>query len=315
MQTCLVTGVAGFIGSHLAERLLREGFQVIGLDSFTDNYPITFKKANLIGLQKNKSFRFIEADLLQTDLRSLLTRVDFVFHEAALPGVRQSWGTTFNHYVRNNILATQNLLEAAIAIPLKALIVASSSSVYGNTSIHPFSESAPTQPVSPYAVSKLAAEQLCSTYFHNYGIPIIILRYFTVIGPRQRPDMAVHKFITSLLTQNQIVVFGDGEQSKDFVVVDDVVESNILAMSSNYMGETFNIGSGESTTVNQVIHLLSEMLGKETKVCFGDKAKGDVTYSAANIEKARHCLGFTSRWTITDGLRAQHDYMRFTLTH
>src|SRR3990172_3831340 len=242
-KTCLVTGVAGFVGSHLAERLIRDGHFVIGVDCFSDYYPRWMKENNLAQLRRDARFHFIEADLLELDLAALLRgesssirqramgdnarwdagdgHVDYVFHLAAQAGVRESWGRNFDIYVRSNILTTQRLLEAAKELPLMKLVYASSSSVYGDAEAFPTSEDVTPHPVSPYGVTKLAGEHLCLLYWRNYGVPAVGLRYFTVYGPRQRPDMAFHRFIRAILEGMEIPVYGDGEQTRDFTYVDD----------------------------------------------------------------------------------------------
>lgn len=220
----LVTGCAGFIGSHLCERLLSAGETVWGVDIFTDYYDSSIKRRNLASYRDHQGFTFIEADLAQDDLRPLLESVDCVFHTAGQPGVRGSWGDQFDVYLRNNIHATQRLLESIKTVGKEIRVVySSSSSVYGNTDQLPTSETALPRPYSPYGMTKLAAEQLCLLYFDNYKIPVTALRYFTVYGPRQRPDMAFHLFIKSIVRDEPIVILGDGEQTRDFTYVDDKI--------------------------------------------------------------------------------------------
>ena len=302
MSKCLVTGVAGFIGSHLAERLIREGHEVIGADCFTDYYPRIYKERNLELLLRDRRFNFYEANLIDMDLVRLLEDVDYVFHEAAQAGVRASWGDNFQIYTENNVLATQRLLEAAKEVKLRKFIYASSSSVYGDAETFPTSEEVKPKPISPYGVTKLAGEHLCHLYWKNFGVPVVILRYFTVYGPRQRPDMAFHKFIKAILNGEEIVVYGDGNQSRDFTFVDDVVEANILAMDADAVGEVFNIGGGSRVTVNQTIEMLKKTIGNSVEVKYIRAQKGDVKHTAADITNAKEVLGYNPKVKLDEGL-------------
>src|SRR5579875_1591040 len=243
---CLITGAAGFIGSHLAERLLAEGHEVCGIDAFTDCYPRQIKERNIEGISASNRFDFIEGDLLRLPLVALLDGVDWVFHLAAQAGVRQGWGNEFVRYIDANVLATQRLLEAAVrAGNVRRFICASSSSVYGEAACLPVNEAAPLRPVSPYGVTKVATEQLCMLYHRNCGLPVVILRYFTVYGPRQRPDMAFYRFCSALINQQPALVYGDGLQTRDVTYVDDVVEANVLAATvPAAVGLAFNIAGG-----------------------------------------------------------------------
>ena len=305
----LITGVAGFIGSSLADSLLDKGHKVVGIDCFTDYYPKEVKMANLAKALKNDNFTLIAKDMLDIDLASLLENVEYVFHEAAQPGVRKSWGRDFNIYVKNNILATQHLLEAAKDLPLKKLVFASSSSVYGNVEI-PTRESTLPKPISPYGVSKLAAENLCSLYYHNYKMPMAALRYFTVYGPRQRPDMAFNKFIRKISRGEEITIYGKGDQSRDFTYIDDVVNSNILAAYSDSVGEVFNIGGGSRITINDAIKKIECLLNKDAKVRYEETQRGDVMDTSSDITKARKILGYVPSVEITEGLRREIDWLR-----
>jgi len=254
--TCLVTGAAGFIGSHLAEALVARGYRVIGVDAFVDFYPRSMKEANLRDLRQAPTFQFIEADLRTTDLVTLLTGIDYVFHLAAQAGVLTSWGDGFTAYVEHNVLATQRLLEAAQQRGVRRVIYASSSSVYGETPTLPAREDSPPLPISPYGVTKLAAEHLCRLYTIGHELPTISLRYFTVYGPRQRPDMAFHKFIHALLRDEPIPVYGDGEQSRDFTYVGDIVAATLAAMGHGVPGACYNLGGGVQVTVKEVLDLI-----------------------------------------------------------
>ncbi len=298
----VITGVAGFIGSTLAEELLLEGHTVIGIDCFTDYYERSIKESNLKGLRSKKNFTFIEGDLLSVDLIKLLKDVKVVFHEAGQPGVRKSWGVNFNAYIQNNILATQVLLEAATKCSLKHLIYASSSSVYGNAEMYPTREDVLPRPVSPYGVTKLACEHLCNAYQANYNLPIVILRYFTVFGPRQRPDMAFHKFIRAALDNQPITVFGNGLQTRDFTYVKDIVKANMLIIDKGIEQGLFNIGGGSRTTINDIIKIIGDNLGKKLEIQYKDVEKGDVKHTAADTSKARKELGFQPRHNLKEGL-------------
>ncbi len=299
----LVTGAAGFIGSAVCERLLAQGHEVVGVDCFTDYYPRRLKEANLAPSRDHRSFRFLEDDILDLDLPRLLGEVEVVIHLAAQAGVRASWGAEFTHYTHHNILATQALLEAAKEAGLGRLVYASSSSVYGDTDDLPMREDSLCRPVSPYGVTKLAAEHLCSLYHHNFGLDTVSLRYFTVYGPRQRPDMAFHRFIKALLTGGEIRLFGDGSQSRDFTYVDDIVEATIAAAAvPQARGGIFNLGGGARVSVNQVIAWLEEITGRRAVVRRLEVAKGDVRQTEADTSRARRVLGFAPRYHLKRGL-------------
>jgi len=319
----LVTGVAGFIGSHLAERLLARGYEVIGVDCFTDYYARSLKERNLAdvmgraGPQRAQPghFQFVEADLCTAELASLLEGVNYVFHQAAQAGVRTSWGEQFDTYVRDNIMATQRLLEASLPFlaaenaSLQRVILASSSSVYGNSEDLPLRESSPCRPYSPYGVTKLAAENLGMLYYHNFGVPVIILRYFTVYGPRQRPDMAFHRFLKAIFSGEPITVYGDGEQTRDYTYITDAVEANLLACHSS-AGRVYNIGGGSRVTVNEVIRMMEEITGIKATVKYVAPQYGDVRHTWADTSLARRELGFRPRVNLREGLRAQIAWLR-----
>lgn len=307
----LVTGCAGFIGSHLVERLLEEGHDVVGIDSFTDYYPREMKENNIRDALKDDNFRFIAKDILKLDMGDLLKGVDYVFHQAAQAGVRHSWGKSFDVYTRNNILATQRLLEACKNSCIKKFIYASSSSVYGDTEALPMKEVDVPKPVSPYGVSKLAGEHLCYLYWRNYKIPSISLRYFTVYGPRQRPDMAFHKFIKVLLEGDEIGVYGDGKQTRDFTFISDTIDANILAMNSEINNaEIFNIGGGSRKTLNEVIEIIENITGEKTKTRYIEKQKGDMRHTYADISNARDKLGYNPRVGLEEGLKKEVEWMK-----
>ncbi len=302
---CLVTGVAGFIGSRLAERLLELGYKVLGIDKFSDYYPRFYKELNVRSLLKNPDFNLIEADLLSVDLEAILSNVDYVFHEAAQPGVRASWGRSFEAYLSDNVLATQRLLEHLKGKPVRKLIYASSSSIYGDAETLPTQETVSPKPISPYGVTKLAAENLCYLYHKNYQIPFVALRYFTTYGPRQRPDMAFHKFIVAALQGREVTIYGDGSQSRDFIYVDDVVEASVLAMEAEVNGETINVGTGASTPIKSVIKLIEDEVNVEVKAFHHERFKGDVKHTCADISKARKLLGFKPSVGLREGLKRE----------
>jgi UDP-glucuronate 4-epimerase len=301
---CLVTGAAGFIGSHLSEALIREGQDVIGLDAFIPYYPRFMKEGNLAGLRGEPRFTLHEVDLRTDDLAGVLEGVDVVFHLAAMPGLVRSW-SDFDLYATCNLQGTQRLLEAARQAGVRHVIHGSTSSVYGRMALG--DEETPLQPYSPYGVTKLAAEQLCQAYARNYDVPVTILRLFSVYGPRQRPDMAYHIFVRALLAGEPLTVFGDGEQTRSNTYVADCV-SGILAawrQPEQSIGEVFNIGGGQVVSLNRVIAILGQQLGVEPRVLHAPARPGDQRETAANIEKARRRLGYTPRTTIEEGLHAQ----------
>ena len=306
----LVTGAAGFIGSHLCEYLIEKGLTVAGIDNFMDYYPRSIKESNIAVLRKDRSFQFGEATLLGVDLAELLNGVDVVFHQAAQAGVRASWGRSFKIYSDNNILATQMLLEACKESPVKKFVYASSSSVYGDTGDLPMRESSLPSPVSPYGVSKLAGEHLSRLYYKNFGIPAVSLRYFTVYGARQRPDMAFHRFFRWALEDKPLEVYGDGEQSRDFTHVDDIVESNWLAFEKAFPGEVFNIGGGSRITLNEVIEIIEEIVGRELELHYQGVQKGDVRHTMADMTKAKEKLGYKPKVSIQEGLQTEYEWIR-----
>ncbi len=309
MKVC-VTGAAGFIGSRLSRRLLDEGRDVIGVDCLTDYYPRWIKRRNLAPLLSNRRFEFVEADLNVMPLGRLLGRVTSVFHLAAQAGVRASWGKTFASYLHHNIAATQRLLEAAKDRPLGKLVFASSSSVYGLTPDLPMTESSPLLPVSPYGVTKCSAEQLVSLYHQNFGLPTVSLRFFTVYGPGQRPDMAFHKFFKAILEGREIPVFGDGSQTRDFTYVDDIVEALIRAERTAPAGEVYNVGGGHRERLSSLFALFGEITGLAVKVRTLAMQKGDAPHTFASILKAERDLGYAPKTALRDGLEREWAYVR-----
>jgi nucleoside-diphosphate-sugar epimerase len=301
----LVTGVAGFVGSHLATTLLAEGREVIGIDAFTDYYAREIKEANLATLRGAKHFHFIEGALQRTDLPRALEGVSHVFHLAGQPGVRKSWGRDFASYTSDNVEATQHLLEAVKGRPIERLVYASSSSVYGDDVAIPMREDARVAPVSPYGVTKLAAEHLCHLYAVNYAVPTVSLRYFTVYGPRQRPDMAFHRFITAAFTDRPVVLYGDGAQTRDFTFVADVVAATIAAGDRGLPGAVYNIGGGSRVSVNDVLRLVERVTGRSLRVERAPSQKGDMRDTFADTSRARAEIGFAPAVALADGLAAE----------
>jgi nucleoside-diphosphate-sugar epimerase len=304
---CLVTGVAGFIGSHLAERLLEDGHEVLGVDAFTSYYPRSFKEANLRALRDSRRFTFLEADLATTEMAPLLDGRDWVFHSAAQAGVRASWGQSFEIYTACNITATQRLLEAAVRAPrLQRLVYASSSSIYGDAPELPVTEETLPKPVSPYGVTKLAAEHLCTLYWHNFQVPVVSLRYFTVYGPRHRPDMSFHIFGKALLEGGEIVVFGDGRQTRDFTYIADVVEANMCAARTpGVEGRVFNIAGGSRVSLREAIETLEDLSGRAARLRHVAVALGDVRDTYADTSLAQRLLGYAPRVGLREGLAAE----------
>ena len=306
----VVTGAAGFIGSSLCRELLAGGHDVTGIDAFTDYYPRWIKERNIAALRGRPGFELLEEDLDAMDLAPVLAGADAVFHLAAQAGVRASWGRSFDIYTRNNIQVTQKLLEASRDLGLKKFVHASSSSVYGLTPVLPMAETNPVQPLSPYGVSKLAAEHLCFLYFKNFGVPAVSLRFFTVYGPSQRPDMAFHKFFKAIAEDREFVVFGDGRQTRDFTFVADIVRANLAALDSGRPGETYNIGGGHRRTLADVIRVMEGVSGAAARIRWADRQKGDVPDTWADIAKARRDLDYSPRTELEDGLRQEWLWVR-----
>jgi UDP-glucose 4-epimerase len=305
----LVTGGAGFIGSTLAETLLARGADVVGLDCFTDYYPRANKEANLAGARAHPRYTFVEDAVQSADLAQLLDGVTHVFHLAAQAGVRKSWGRDFSTYTSNNIEATQVLLEACVRRPMTRFVYASSSSVYGDGVPIPMREDALPQPVSPYGVSKLAAEQLCYLYFVNYSVPTVSLRYFTVYGPRQRPDMGFHRFLKAAHGGLPITLYGDGEQTRDFTFVADAVRATADAGTAGVPGRVYNIGGGSRVTVNHVLGIIGQLVPRPLDIRREAPQKGDMHDTYADTALARADLGFRPQATLEDGLRAEYEWL------
>lgn len=295
----LVTGCAGFIGSNLVDELLRRGYEVVGIDCLTECYPREIKEANMADALNHKNFEFVEENILSLEE---FPDVDYVFHEAALAGVRDSWGKGFEMYSRNNVEATQKILEFYKTSNIKKFVFASSSSVYGVAKL-PMREDSLLKPLSPYGATKLACENLCYLYWANYGIPTISLRYFNVYGPRQRRDTAIYKFVKAILNDGVVTVFGDGTQTRDFTFVGDVVEANMLAVNSEGGGKIFNVGGGNGISVNELIKKIEKAIGKRAKIKHTEKQKGDVKDTWADTSKISAKLNWKPKVEIERGLR------------
>ncbi len=312
-MNALVTGVAGFIGSTLAERLLQSGANVVGIDCFTDYYPRPLKERNLGGLRAQPNFTFIESRLQDANLPALLADRTHVFHLAAQAGVRKSWGRDFSIYTVNNIEATQVLLEACVNRPIERVVYASSSSVYGDNVSMPMREDALPQPVSPYGVTKLAAEQLCYLYHVNHGVPTVALRYFTVYGPRQRPDMGFNRFLRAAIHRQPISLYGDGEQTRDFTFVEDAVAATIAAATRGIPGRVYNIGGGSRVSINDVLDMIGRVTGHPPIVSNDSAQKGDMRHTYADTSLARADLRFTPTVDLERGLAAEYGWLKDTL--
>jgi UDP-glucuronate 4-epimerase len=307
----LVTGAAGFIGSNLSDRLLADGHDVVGVDSFTNYYDPAIKRSNIGAALDHNRFTLVNEDILTADLDRLLDGIDVVFHQAGQPGVRLSWADGFETYTRLNILATQCLLEAAARHPLQRFVYASSSSLYGAAERYPTNEGDVPAPMSPYGVTKLAAEHLCSLYHRNFGVPTVSLRYFTVYGPRQRPDMATHRLIDSAITGSEFMMFGDGTQIRDFTYVGDVVNANVAASSKpDAIGSVFNIGGGSTATMHDVVAAVTESVGTAPNMTFSETALGDVFRTGADITAAGAVLGWKPSVDLALGVVHQVEAVR-----
>jgi UDP-glucuronate 4-epimerase len=304
----LVTGCAGFIGSHLTESLLADGHDVVGVDALIDTYPRAVKLANLERAMEFDGFRFLATDLLTSQLDALVEECDAIFHLAAEPGVRASWGERFASYTRNNVLATQGLLEAAKRWPDKRVVFASS--IYGDAELLPTPEGVLPRPFSPYGVTKLAAEHLCDLYHANYGVETVALRYFSTYGPRQRPDMAFHRFCRAALRREPLTIFGNGEQTRDFTFVADVVAATrAAAISPAARGRVYNVGGGSRVSVNEALEVIVSFAGRPLEVRHLESEKGDVRDTGADTSRARRELGFNPTTSVEAGLQAEFEWM------
>lgn len=320
MARALVTGVAGFIGSTLADRLLADGHEVVGVDSFEDYYPRAMKAANLARASESPRFTLVEGNLLDLGapdkgcgcaplLRRAIAESDHVYHLAAQAGVRASWGRSFRTYAENNVLATQLLLEECRHADVKKVVYASSSSVYGDSRELPLREDSACRPLSPYGVTKLAGEHLCGLYLSNFDVPTVSLRFFSVYGPRQRPDMAFHRFIRALLSDQEIAVFGDGEQTRDFTYVDDIV-NGVMAATDAPEGLVLNLGGGSRISLLDALRAIEEATGIPMRPRLQAREAGDVRHTWADVTRAHRMLAFEPKTSLVEGLRREFEWLR-----
>lgn len=312
MGISVVTGAAGFIGSHVTETLLSQGQRVIGIDHFNDYYSPELKRQNIASFIDHPNFKLIEGDIQFLDWNLLLEDVDVIYHQAAQAGVRASWGTSFRAYTERNINATQVILEAAKdAKKLKRFVYASTSSIYGNAETLPTAETIAPLPVSPYGITKLAAERLGGLYHDNFGVPFCSLRYFTVYGPRQRPDMGFHKFYKAAIEGKAIDVFGDGRQTRDFTFISDAVSANLAAANCDAAnGQIFNIGGGSRVVLEDVLDLMGDIMGQPIVRNYIDQARGDARHTAADVTKAKNILGFSPQISLREGLTQEWQWIQ-----
>jgi len=304
----VVTGAAGFIGSHLVESLLEDGHDVLGVDSFSDYYSATYKRANVSATISRAGFELLEADLNTTDLEEIIDGADVVYHLAGQPGVRASWGEEFDVYLSQNLLATQKLLEASRGRLDGRFVLASSSSVYGQAERFPTQESDPPRPISPYGVTKLAAEHLCRLYDSAFGVKTVCLRYFTIFGPRQRPDMAFSRFVSAALENRPLTIIGDGKQGRDFTYVTDAVAATIAAGERGTPGTVYNVAGGCRATVLEVVETLERLLGRRLERDHLERVPGDPRLTGADTSLARKDLGYTPLVSLDMGLARQVEH-------
>ncbi|NET00537.1 MAG: NAD-dependent epimerase/dehydratase family protein [Sphaerospermopsis sp. SIO1G2] len=312
MTRIIVTGAAGFIGSNLVNALLERGEEVIAIDEFNDYYDPTLKQKNAATFTNSANLTLIEGNIQNLDLAKLLQDVEIIYHQAAQAGVRNSWGSGFRAYTERNINTTQVLLEAAKdAIHLKRLVFASTSSIYGDAETLPTHEGIAPKPVSPYGITKLAAERLCGLYYKNFGVPFVSLRYFTVYGPRQRPDMAFHKFFKAVLQDEAIPIYGDGQQTRDFTFINDIIAANLAAATvPEAVGEIFNIGGGSRVVLTEVLETMENIVGKSIQRNHIGKAMGDARHTAADISKAKKILGYQPKVSLKEGLQREWEWVK-----
>ena len=301
----LVTGAAGFVGSHLAERLCTSGWEVVGVDCVSPYYDTSQKHANVAAITRSAQIQYVDGDLLTMDVAQLLDGIDVVFHQAGQPGVRASWDA-FDSYVEQNVIVTKRLLDAAHSASTMRFVFASSSSIYGDALSYPTREDTVPRPQSPYGVTKLAAEHLCGVYARNWGLPTVALRYFTVFGPRQRPDMAMHRLIEAALTGGSFPIFGTGDQVRDFTYVGDVVAANIAAGTADVEpGTVINVAGGGASTLTEVVEIVEHLTGRRISLDRRPRQAGDVERTGGAVDLARALLGWTPRVSVEDGLARQ----------
>jgi nucleoside-diphosphate-sugar epimerase len=308
-RAVLITGAAGFIGSHLAERCLAHGWRVSGVDSFTDYYDEQLKRRNVARALEHPRYELIEGDLLELDLEEVVRPANSIFHLAAQPGVRTSW-QRFDLYTRQNVTSTVRLLEAARMARPERVMIASSSSVYGDAETLPTREETSPRPVSPYGVTKVAAEHLAHAYWRNFGVPAVCLRYFTVYGPRQRPDMAFNRLISRALAGEPFEVYGDGRQTRDFTFVADAVTGTLMASERGRPGAAYNLGGGSRRSIHDVLETLGALLGRPVERIYSERRPGDARDTAADISRARLELGYEPSYGLDSGLEAQLEWQQ-----
>lgn len=307
----LVTGCAGFIGSTLTDRLLSDGHEVVGVDHFTSFYEPDAKRRNLASASANPHFKLAQVDLVEDDLAPLLVDVDVVYHIAGQPGVRGCWGDRFAPYARNNVMATERLLHHCVGRPLKRFVFAGSSSIYGDAPELPWSETTCPVPRSPYAITKLASEHLCQSYRQEFAVPTAIVRYFTVYGPRQRPDMAFNRFFQAILDDQPITLYGDGKQTRDFTYVDDIVAGTIAAAEApGAEGGVFNLGGGSRIAMNELLALLEEVVRQPIAIERFDRFAGEARHTWADTTRAHEILGWQPRVSLQQGLANEFVWMK-----
>jgi nucleoside-diphosphate-sugar epimerase len=306
----LVTGAAGFLGSTLCDALLEDGADVLGVDAFLPGYPASRKRANLARALGRRGFRLVEADLREADLAPLVRDATHVVHLAALAGVRSSWGAAFRDYADHNVVATQRLLESLQGAPVERVVVASSSSVYGTPSRLPTPEDEPPRPLSPYGVTKVATEALLQVYRSARGVPAVGLRYFTVYGPRQRPDMGIYRFFDAARRGGEVTVYGDGGQSRDFTFVDDAIQATRAALVGPAESLVYNVGGGHRITLNELLDAVERTAGRAVARRTEPPAPGDPRDTSADISRARRELGYRPCTDLQSGLGRQWEWQR-----
>ncbi|MFB3776870.1 MAG: NAD-dependent epimerase/dehydratase family protein [Bryobacteraceae bacterium] len=304
----MVTGAAGFLGSHLVDRLLSESHKVIGVDSFTGSYSPKSKRENVSTALRDPNYALLEVDVADLTVSMFPELPEYVFHLAGQPGVRQSWGRGFAGYVQRNILATQSLLEALRSRPPRRFLLASSSSVYGACGRYPMGETQPPRPISPYGVSKLAAENLCFAYSREFSFSSVALRFFTAYGPRQRPDMGVFRFLHAASSGRPVEVFGGAETQRDYTYVDDVIDACLAAMHLDVRFEAINVGNGRPISLTECLDVISRVTERDLIRLHRDRPPGDSTKTHADIRKARSLLGFEPKWSFPAGVKKQWEW-------
>ncbi len=305
----VITGVAGFIGSSLCERLLKEGWKVFGVDCFRDYYAPSLKRKNIEKCLENSDFVLSEQDISTSPL-DFIKKGDYIFHLAAQPGVRKSWGQEFDHYIRDNIISTQRLLERVKNIKISKFIFASSSSIYGQSKSFPLKEDSLPMPFSPYGVTKLAGENLAMLYAGNFGVPTVSLRFFTVFGRRQRPDMAFHKAMKSMIFDKEFPLYGDGSQVRDFTHVGDIVEGILLAVEKGKNGKVYNLGSEREIALSEALRIIEKVSGKRIRRKKLEEARGDVKKTLASIDRAKNDLGYRPKKSMEEGIEEEWNWIK-----